>query len=102
AYPAPNVGDPNLQFNNYIASPNLSEDHFRNWIGRVDHIFGQKERMFFRYAHNRRNQIDNGANGFTGIGRDAQDPLVRVNDNAVIDSVTVLTPSMLLNLRAGF
>ncbi len=102
AYPAPNVGDPNLQFNNFISSPNLSEDHFRNWIGRVDQNFGQRERMFFRYGHNRRNQIDNGANGFTGLGRDAQDPLVRVNDNAVVDSVTVLTPNLLLNLRAGF
>ena len=79
--------------NNFIASPNLSEDHFRNYIARVDHSFGQKERLFFRYAHNRRNQIDNGANGYTGLGKDAQDPLVRLNDNAVVDSTTVLTPA---------
>ncbi len=102
AYPAPNVGAPNAISNNFIASPNLSSDHFRNYIGRVDQNIGQKERLFFRYAHNRRNQIDNGANGYTGIGKDAQDPLVRLNDNAVVDSLTVLSPTMLLDMRLGY
>lgn len=102
AYPAPNTGSPDAVTNNFIASPNISSDHFRNWIGRVDQSFGDKERMFFRYAHNRRNQIDNGANGFTGPGRDAQDPLVRINDNAVVDSLTVLSPNTLLDIRIGF
>ena len=81
--------------NNFIASPNLSEDHFRNYFARVDHSIGDNERLFFRYAHNRRNQIDNGANGYTGLGKDAQDPLVRLNDNAVADSTTVLSSNML-------
>ncbi len=102
AYPAPNVGAAGAISNNFIASPNLSEDHFRNYIARVDHNIGQKERLFFRYAHNRRNQIDNGANGYTGLGKDAQDPLVRLNDNAVVDSTTVLSPSMLLDIRLGY
>ena len=102
AYPAPNVGAPDAVSNNYLASPNISSDHFRNWIGRADQDFGEKERMFFRYAHNRRNQIDNGANGFTGPGKDAQDPLVRINDNAVVDSLTVISPNTLLDLRLGY
>lgn len=102
AYPAPNTGAANAVSNNFIASPNISSDHFRNWIGRVDQSFGDKERMFFRYAHNRRNQVDNGANGFTGAGRDAQDPLVRINDNAVADSLTVLSPNTLFDIRLGF
>ena len=102
AYPAPNVGAATAISNNFIASPNLSEDHFRNYIARVDHNIGQNERLFFRYAHNRRNQIDNGANGYTGLGKDAQDPLVRLNDNAVVDSTTVLSPAMLLDVRLGY
>ncbi|MBV9406752.1 MAG: hypothetical protein JO211_15505, partial [Acidobacteriaceae bacterium] len=102
AYPAPNVGSPNAVVNNYLASPNPSSDHFRNWIGRVDENIGDKERMFFRYAHNRRNQIDNGANGFTGPGKDAQDPLVRLNDNAVVDSLTILSPNTLFDMRVGY
>ena len=102
AYPTPNTGSPDAVTNNYIASPNVSSDHFRNWIARVDQSFGEKERMFFRYAHNRRNQIDNGANGFTGPGKDAQDPLVRLNDNAVVDSLTVLSPNTLFDFRIGY
>ena len=102
SYPAPNVGAATATSNNFIASPNLSEDHFRNYIARVDHSIGQKERLFFRYAHNRRNQIDNGANGYTGLGKDAQDPLVRLNDNAVVDSTTVLTPAAVLDIRLGY
>lgn len=102
AFPLPNFGSPEAVAQNYLASPNLSEDHFRNWIARVDQVFGQKQRMFFRYGHNRRNQIDNTNNGFPVPGMDAQDPLVRLNDNAVIDSVTVLTPATILNLRVGY
>ena len=36
AFPAPNFGSPDAVVNNFLASPNLSEDHFRNWIARVD------------------------------------------------------------------
>ena len=101
SYPVPNTGAPDAISNNYYTGANLSADHFRNWLGRVDQSFGQKERMFFRYAHNRRNQVDNGSSNFQGPGLDAQDPLVRLNDNAVVDSVTVLSANMVLNLRAG-
>ncbi|MBV9036771.1 MAG: hypothetical protein JO182_19935 [Acidobacteriaceae bacterium] len=68
----------------------------------MDESVGEKERMFFRYAHNRRNQVDSGSTGFTGPGRDAQDPLVRINDNAVADFLTVISPNTLLDLRLGF
>jgi hypothetical protein len=101
SFPAPNFGSPDAVLNNFLASPNLGTDHFRNWIGRVDQSFGQKERLFFRYGHNRRNQFNN-ANGFPVPGQDAQDPLTRINDNAVIDSVTVLSASTILNLRVGY
>ena len=101
AYPKPNTGAEGARFNNYNTGANLSDDTFRNYIARVDHSVGIKERLFFRYAHNRRDQVDNGANNFTGPGLDAQDPLIRLNDNAVVDSVTVLSPSMILNLRGS-
>ncbi|HWR50866.1 MAG TPA: carboxypeptidase-like regulatory domain-containing protein, partial [Bryobacteraceae bacterium] len=102
AYPAPNTGAAGASFSNFIASPNLSKDDFRNWIGRVDQNFGESVRMFFRYAHNRRDQIDNGANGYTGAGQDAQDPLVRLNDNAAADAVVILSPNTIMNLRGGY
>ena len=102
SYPKPNFGAPGAVNNNYLVSPNISQDHFRNWIGRVDQSVGERERLFFRYGHNRRNQFDNTANGFPVPGMDAQDPLIRLNDNAVIDSVTVLTPSTILDIRLGY
>src|SRR5205823_4743775 len=88
--------------NNYLVSPNLSQDHFRNYIARVDHNVSEKEKLFFRFAHNRRNQFDNTANGFPVPGMDAQDPLIRLNDNAVVDSVTILNPRTVLDIRLGY
>lgn len=101
AYPAPNVGDPNAFTNNFIASPNIARDDFRNWIGRVDQNFTDSWRTFFRYAYNRRDEF-NSANGFEGPGMDAQDPLVRENNNAVVDNVIILSPNTILNLRGGY
>ncbi len=101
AYPAPNVGNATTLASNYNTGVNLSQDYFRNWIGRVDQSFGQRERMYVRYGHNRRNQIDNGSANFTGPLLDAQDPLSRTNDNAVIDSTTVVGSHIVIDLRAS-
>lgn len=101
AYPLPNAGAANARTNNYLSSPNLSLDKFRNLFGRVDQNIGDKERLFFRYAYNRRQQFDQGTVNFPGLGFDAQDPLVRENHNAVLDSVTILSSTMLLDVRAG-
>ncbi|HYZ83170.1 MAG TPA: TonB-dependent receptor [Bryobacteraceae bacterium] len=102
SFPEPNTGAADARFNNYNVGPNLSADTFRNWIGRVDHSIGPSQRLFFRYAQNRREQVDNGFQNFTGPGLDAQGPLVRTNNNAVVDSVTVLNANMILNLRGAF
>jgi len=99
AFPAPNNGS--ARFNNFLSSPNLSEDKFRNWFGRVDHNLGEKVRMFGRYGYNKREQFDQGTLALTGILLDAQDPLIRENHNAVFDAVTVLTPSMILDTRVA-
>ena len=101
AYPEPNVGGATTLASNYNTGVNLSQDHFRNWIGRVDQNFGQRERVYVRYAHNRRNQVDNGAYNFQGPLLDAQDPLARTNDNAVIDSLTVFNAHVIMDLRAS-
>jgi hypothetical protein len=101
AYPDPNVGGANTLASNYNTGVNLSQDHFRNWIGRVDQNFGQRERLYIRYGHNRRNQVDNGAYNFQGPLLDAQDPLSRTNDNAVIDSLTVFNEHVILDIRAS-
>jgi hypothetical protein len=101
SYPQPNTGAEGQRFNNYNTGANLSKDDFYNTIGRVDQNFGQNQRLFFRYANNKREQVDNGYQNFQGPGLDAQDPLIRTNHNAVVDSVTVLSPNMILNLRGA-
>lgn len=101
AFPAPNAGGAGALTNNYNTGVNLSQDHFRNWIGRVDQSFGQRERLYVRYAHGRRNQVDNGATNFAGPLLDAQDPLARINDNGVIDSTTTFGAHIVLDLRAS-
>ncbi|HZP05138.1 MAG TPA: carboxypeptidase-like regulatory domain-containing protein [Terracidiphilus sp.] len=100
AYPKPNVGS-GLLVNNYSTGSNTSEDHFKNFLARVDHNFSEKERLYVRYAHGRRNQVDHGSYNFTGPLYDAQDPLARSNDSAVLDSITALSPRVILDLRGS-
>jgi len=102
--PLPNFGTAGASFNNYLNSPGLGTEKFRSYVARVDHSFGESERMFFRYIHNRRDQFGYGANALpiTSLGLDAQDPLVRLNDGAVVDSVTTLSSRTLLNLRIAY
>jgi hypothetical protein len=99
SFPEPNNGTG--RFNNFLSSPNLSRDRFKNWLARVDHNVGQKVRLFGRYAWNKREQFDQGTLALPGIFLDAQDPLIRENNNAVFDAVTVLSPSMILDTRVA-
>lgn len=101
AYPIPNVGTAATLVNNYSTGANTSEDHFENLLARVDQSFGQRERLYVRYAHARRNQFDHGSYNFTGPLYDAQDPLSRTNDSAVVDSTTTFGSHVLLDLRAS-
>lgn len=88
--------------NNYNTGANLSQDRYRTWIARVDQNFGQKERLYGRYAYGRRAQTDQGNTNYPLPLLDSQDPLGRTNYNAVIDSLTQLTPRMTLDLRASY
>ena len=90
------------RFNNFINSPALGTDNFHSLVLRVDHQFTQNEHVFFRYGHNRRAQFAFGDNGRVGLGIDAQDPLIRINNAAVLDSVTTLSGSTILNARVAF
>jgi hypothetical protein len=97
----PNVGPATQRFNNFL-QPFPGTDSFHSLVTRVDHEFSQNQHVFFRYVHNRRDQIQQGGNGRIGLGIDPQDPLVRVNNGAVLDSVTTLSPTTILNLRVSF
>jgi hypothetical protein len=101
AFPKP-TSTTNTSASNYNTGANLSIDRYRTWIARVDQNFGQKERIYGRYAHARRNQTDQGNTNYPLPLLDSQDPLARINDNAVIDSLTQLSPRMTMDLRASY
>ena len=102
--PLPNFGTAGASFNNFLNSPGLGTEKFRSYVARVDQNFGENERMFFRYVHNRRDQFGYGANALPlgSLGLDAQDPLIRLNDGAVVDSVTTLSSRTILDLRVAY
>jgi hypothetical protein len=100
-FSTPNVGPVTQRFNNFL-QPFPGTDDFHSLVTRIDHEVNPRERLFFRYVHNRRDQIQQGGNGRIGLGIDPQDPLVRVNNGAVIDSVTTLSSNTILNVRVGF
>ena len=101
SFPLPNILTTTAT-NNFNSGANLGTDRYRTFIGRVDQNFGQRERVYVRYAHGRRNQDDPGPYSFTGALIDAQDPLQRVNDNAVFDSLTQFTSRLSMDLRGSY
>lgn len=101
AFPSPTAST-NTSASNFNVGANLSRDRYRNWIARIDQNIGQKERLYARYAHARRNQFDQGSTNYPLPLLDAQDPLERINDNAVADSLTQFTSRLSLDIRASY
>ena len=87
--------------NNFIASPNLSEDHFRNYIARVDHNLNNAWRVYARWNHNYRDGgIKNPYSWDTAANQATHN--YRGNDGALLDFVGTLDPRTVLTVRAGF
>ncbi|MBA3439025.1 MAG: TonB-dependent receptor, partial [Pyrinomonadaceae bacterium] len=101
-YPLPNStptsGDP---FRNNYFAPIVAADTFKNYLFRFDQNFGQNDKMFFRYAHNKRIETRT-FNGIIGNpAEDSQGPLERINYTGVLDYVKTISPTVILNLRAS-
>jgi hypothetical protein len=97
----PNVGPATQRFNNFL-QPFPGTDAFHSTVLRVDHQFSESNRIYGRYVENRRDQIQQGGNGRVGLGIDPQDPLIRKNNGVVLDWVSTLSPTTVLNARVGF
>jgi hypothetical protein len=99
-YPLPNTNQGavvNWQ-NNYYA-PAVTNYTFNNTIARIDHTFSDREKVYVRYAWNSA-LIQNNQNQIPGIALDDRHG-TKTNNDVVIDSVTVLTPNLLLDLRGA-
>lgn len=105
-YPAPDqltAGSVDGQNNYYFAGTptvsNLTRYDFHNIVLRIDHQITPKERVFGRWSYNNL-LLDEDQQGFTGFGGDNRHG-GKYNNGGVIDSVTVLSPSLVLDLHAS-
>ena len=105
-FPQPNVSTAgsNYATNDLFLSggANPAIDSFYNLVIKIDHNINEKHRFFVRYAWNNRTEtrITNGVN--SGPGQDGNNPLKRINNAAVFDWLSTLTPSLIFNARLSF
>jgi Carboxypeptidase regulatory-like domain/TonB-dependent Receptor Plug Domain len=100
-YPLPNITPPGLvNWQNNYFSPLFTQYFFPNVVARLDHNFGDKERVYGRFVYNNQFLEDISNNYLTGPGGDLRFGN-KVNTALVLDSVTIFNPSTTLDLRAS-
>src|SRR3984957_2363715 len=88
-YPLPNVTPPGLvNWQNNFFSPLYTQYFFPNVVARLDHNFGDKERVYGRFVYNNQYLEDISNNYITGPGGDLRYGN-KVNTALVLDSVTI-------------
>lgn len=95
------AGDRFTAANNHFFNFTIKND-YQNWIGRLDHVFSSRWKVFGRAIYSDR--VNNGVHRSlysSGRGRYA-DGLMQGNKGAALDAVGTLSPSTVLNLRLGF
>ena len=103
-FPDPNCttpGQPDWQ-QNLCYNEHFNKDLFWNWVGKVDHNIGSKDRTFVRWAKNTRHEVRNTTAIRSGPAQNGQLPLVRANDAFVADWVHIFGSSMVFNVRGGY
>ncbi|MGH9658438.1 MAG: TonB-dependent receptor plug domain-containing protein, partial [Bryobacteraceae bacterium] len=100
-YPEPNTTTPGSVDwqNNFFLNPNIGRFEFINLTARVDHHFGPRQRVYGRWSWSDFTQLRN-TNGIPGVAGDYRNGGKR-NNGLVLDSITTLTPTTILNLRAA-
>lgn len=100
-FPAPNTvtaGSVPWQ-NNYFWGDNIANFNFKNVMLRVDHNVSEKERVYARWSWSNFTQVRT-ANALPGIAGDHRDG-GKFSNGGVIDSVTTINPTTILDLRAS-
>ncbi|MFB3829379.1 MAG: carboxypeptidase regulatory-like domain-containing protein, partial [Bryobacteraceae bacterium] len=105
-YPAPNTRTSGVAYSqqNYFASggANPATDSFYNLVFKFDQNLGSRHHAFFRHGSNDRSEMRS-TNGLLGkVGADGPQPLKRVNDAYVLDWVSTLSPTTIVNPRISF
>ncbi len=102
--PTPNNIEPGQRYSttNFIQPTYVNQDDFYNLILKFDWNFGDKHRSFIRHASNDRTE-ERCSNGIcAGPGMDGQQPFQRINDAYVLDWVSTINPTTVLNVRASY
>ncbi len=105
-FPEPNTSTPAAAYYsqlNYFVPNNISRDSFYNFVAKFDANAGDKHRLFWRYAANRRDErtTEDGVLR-EGPGQCCENPSQRINDHLTADWVAVLGPAFTFNLRTSF
>lgn len=103
-YPLPNNVDPSVApwQRNLAYTEHYNKDVFWNIVGKVDHNFSSKDRVFFRWGENERNEVRNTTAIRSGPSQDGQLPLIRANRALVGDWVHVFGSATVFNMRASY
>jgi len=100
-YPLPNQAGDREGRNNFL-SGNVRGDDFHSETYRFDHQITGQQRVFFRYTHNRRREFRGNWSGITQDIRATGNYLFRINNGGAFDHVYTISPTTVLNWRAGF
>ncbi len=100
-YPLPNQAGDREGRNNFIAG-NVRGDDFYSQTYRFDHQLTEKQRMFFRYTYNNRRESRGNWSGITQGIHATGNFLFRINNAGTFDHVYTISPTTVLNWRAGF
>jgi hypothetical protein len=103
-FPAPNCSTAGVApwQQNLCYNEHFNKDKFWNWVGKVDQNFGSKDRMFFRWGKNERNEVRNTSAIRSGPVQDGQLPLIRANDALVGDWVHIFGSGTVFNVRGSY
>jgi len=88
--------------NNLDYPEHFNKDTFWNFVVKIDHNFGSKDRAFVRWGENKREERRNTTAIRSGPGQNGQLPLWRSNTAVVGDWVHVAGPGKVFNLRGGY
>jgi hypothetical protein len=103
-YPDPNYTTAGVApwQNNLDYAEHFNKDDFWNFVVKIDHNFGSKDRAFVRWGENKREETRNTTAIRTGPAQNGQLPLWRSNSAVVADWVHVAGPGTVFNLRGGY
>ena len=101
-YPKPNVTPPSgtNPFANNYTTQNPTTDTYRNVLAKIDHNFGQRDRMTLRYGYWERWEVRSD-NGMPGLAKSGAEPFGQHGPTFAGEWVHTFSPSLVFDLRGS-